>query len=100
MPTGANLTVAFAQVGRILAALGAGRHADAYELTQRLFDPASQTHHLAVACWLIGELAEAACTPVGWRKHERACGRSKRSPAASYRALGVGLTTSEGGPPL
>jgi hypothetical protein len=60
VPTGANLTVAFAQVGRILAALGAGRHADAYELTQRLFDPASHTHHLVIACWLIGELAEAA----------------------------------------
>jgi hypothetical protein len=52
--------MAFAQVGRILAALGAGRHADAYELTQRLFDPASHTHHLVIACWLIGELAEAA----------------------------------------
>jgi hypothetical protein len=60
VPTWSNLTVAFAQVGRILAALGAGRHADAYELTQRLFDPASHTHHLVIACWLIGELAEAA----------------------------------------
>jgi hypothetical protein len=60
LPTGANLTVAFAQEGRILAALGAGRHADAYELTQRLFDPASPAHHPVIACWLIGELAEAA----------------------------------------
>ena len=29
VPTGANITVAFAQFGRIFAALGAGRHAEA-----------------------------------------------------------------------
>ncbi|MEU5943299.1 AAA family ATPase [Micromonospora sp. NPDC047548] len=58
--TGANITVAFAQFGRILAALGAGRHSDAYEVAERLFDPASPAHHPIVACWLIGDLAEAA----------------------------------------
>ncbi|MEV0810258.1 AAA family ATPase [Micromonospora sp. NPDC050200] len=60
VPTGANITVAFAQFGRILAALGAGRHSDAYEVAERLFDPASPAHHPIVACWLIGDLAEAA----------------------------------------
>jgi ATP/maltotriose-dependent transcriptional regulator MalT len=60
VPTGANITVAFAQFGRILAALGAGRHSDAYEAAERLFDPASPAHHPVVACWLIGDLAEAA----------------------------------------
>jgi DNA-binding CsgD family transcriptional regulator len=60
VPTGANITVAFAQVGRILAALAAGRYSDAYEVTERLFDPASPANHPTVACWLIGDLAEAA----------------------------------------
>jgi len=60
VPAGSNMTLAFAQFGRIFAALGAGRHADAYEAAQRLFDPASQAHHPVVACWLIGDLAEAA----------------------------------------
>jgi len=60
VPTGANITVAFAQFGRILAALGAGRHSDAYEAVERLFDPVSPVHHPIIACWLIGDLAEAA----------------------------------------
>jgi ATP/maltotriose-dependent transcriptional regulator MalT len=58
--TGSNITAAFAQFGRIQAALGAGRHSDAYEAAERLFDPASQSHHPVVACWMIGDLAEAA----------------------------------------
>jgi ATP/maltotriose-dependent transcriptional regulator MalT len=60
VPTGANLTIAFAQFGRIFAALGAGRHGDAYEAAERVFDPASPAHHPIIACWLIGDLAEAA----------------------------------------
>jgi ATP/maltotriose-dependent transcriptional regulator MalT len=58
--TGANITAAFAQFGRIQAALGAGRHNDAYAAAERLFDPASPAHHPVVASWLIGDLAEAA----------------------------------------
>jgi hypothetical protein len=34
--------------------------ADAYQAAERLFDPASPAHHPVVACWLIGDLAEAA----------------------------------------
>jgi DNA-binding CsgD family transcriptional regulator len=60
VPTGANLTIAFAQFGRIFAALGAGRHSAAYEAAERLLDPASPAHHPIIACWLIGDLAEAA----------------------------------------
>ena len=60
LPAGASLTTAFAQFGRISAALGAGRHADAYEAAERLFDPVSPAHHPFVACWVIGDLAEAA----------------------------------------
>jgi len=60
LPSGANLTTAFAQFGRISAALGGGRHADAYEAAARLFDPASPARHPVIACWVIGDLAEAA----------------------------------------
>jgi ATP/maltotriose-dependent transcriptional regulator MalT len=60
VPAGATLTSAFAQFGRIFAALGAGRHSDAYDACERLLDPASPAHHPVIACWLIGDLAEAA----------------------------------------
>ena len=59
-PVGASITVAFAQFGRVLAALGAGRHTDAYNSAERLFDPADSAHHPVIASWLIGDLAEAA----------------------------------------
>ena len=59
-PAGANITVAFAQFGRVVAALGSGRHADAYSSAERLFDPGDSAHHPVIASWLIGDLAEAA----------------------------------------
>ncbi len=36
-PTGANITMAFAQFGKVLAALATGRHADAYALRRATF---------------------------------------------------------------
>ena len=60
IPTGANITVAFAQTGRVFAALGAGRHADAYEIAERLFDPTGPAFHPVISFWLIADLAEAA----------------------------------------
>lgn len=57
---GANITVAFAQFGRVFAALGAGRHADAFAAAERVFDPADPAYHPFIRSWLIGELAEAA----------------------------------------
>jgi DNA-binding CsgD family transcriptional regulator len=59
-PAGANITVAFAQFGRVLAALGAGKHADAYVFAERLFNRGDSAHHPVIASWLIGDLAEAA----------------------------------------
>jgi hypothetical protein len=41
-------------------ALGAGRGSAAYEAAERIFDPASPAHHPIIACWLVGDLAEAA----------------------------------------
>lgn len=57
---GANITVAFAQFGRVVSALGAGRYADAYNQAQRLFEPADSAYHPVISSWLIGDLAEAA----------------------------------------
>jgi DNA-binding CsgD family transcriptional regulator len=57
---GANIVIALAQFGRMLAALGAGRHDDAYAAAECLFDPNGPGYHPVMACWLIGDLAEAA----------------------------------------
>ena len=59
-PVGANITMAFAQFGKVLAALAAGRHADAYASAERLFDPGDPAYHPVISSWLIADLAEAA----------------------------------------
>jgi DNA-binding CsgD family transcriptional regulator len=59
-PAGANITVAFAQFGRVLAALATGRHADAYASADRVFDPADSAYHPVISSWLIADLADAA----------------------------------------
>ena len=56
----ANVVSALALPGRVLAALGASRHADAFQIAERLFDPADAAYHPSMRCWLIGDLAEAA----------------------------------------
>ena len=57
---GANITMAFAQFGKVLAALATDRHADAYGYAERLFDPADSAYHPVISSWLIADLAEAA----------------------------------------
>jgi len=59
-PVGANITMAFAQFGKVLAALASGRHADAYASADRLFDPTDSAYHPVISSWLIADLAEAA----------------------------------------
>jgi DNA-binding CsgD family transcriptional regulator len=59
-PVGANITMAFAQFGKVLAALAAGRHHDAYASADRLFDPSDSAYHPVISSWLIADLAEAA----------------------------------------
>jgi DNA-binding CsgD family transcriptional regulator len=59
-PVGANITMAFAQFGKVLAALAGGRHADAYAYANRLFDPADSAYHPVISSWLIADLADAA----------------------------------------
>ena len=59
-PVGANITMAFAQFGKVLAALAAGRHDDAYASADRLFEPGDSAYHPVISSWLIADLAEAA----------------------------------------
>jgi ATP/maltotriose-dependent transcriptional regulator MalT len=59
-PAGANITMAFAQFGRVLAALAADRHAEAFASANRLFEPGDSAYHPVISSWLIGDLAEAA----------------------------------------
>ena len=59
-PAGANITMAFAQFGKVLAALATGRHEEAYASADRLFDPADAAYHPVICSWLIADLAEAA----------------------------------------
>ena len=59
-PVGANITMAFAQFGRMLAALAAGRHGEAYASADRLFLPGDSAYHPVISSWLIADLAEAA----------------------------------------
>ena len=60
LPLDAGVMVCMAQSGRILAALGDARYADAYDIAERLFDPADPSHHHVMSLWHIGDLAEAA----------------------------------------
>ena len=60
LATGVHTIVALAQIGRILAALGEGRHDDAYESATRLFEPDDIAYHPVISSWIISELAEAA----------------------------------------
>ena len=59
-PVGANITMAFAQFGKVLAALAAGRHGEAYASADRLFEPGDSAYHPVISSWLIGDLADAA----------------------------------------
>ena len=60
LAAGGRVTVALAQFGRVLSALGESRHDDAYASARRLFDSADPAYHPVVARWLIADLAEAA----------------------------------------
>jgi DNA-binding CsgD family transcriptional regulator len=59
-PVGANITMAFAQFGRVLAALATGRHREAYASADRLFEPGDSAYHPVISSWLVPDLAEAA----------------------------------------
>ena len=55
-----KLTVALAQFGRVLGALGESRHEDAYYIARRLFEATDSAYHPVIARWILADLAEAA----------------------------------------
>jgi len=58
------------QLARGTAALGAGRHDEAYEQLARIFDPQDAAYHPHVRAWALVDLAEAAAA--GGRYHDAA----------------------------
>jgi DNA-binding CsgD family transcriptional regulator len=60
LPMAAHPMLALVQYARGLAALGAGRHADAFAHLRRIYDPADLAFHRHLRTWAAGELAEAA----------------------------------------
>lgn len=59
-PMGASIILTGVQIARGVTALGAGRHAEAYQQLQRAFDPADPAYHYFMRSWGVGDLAEAA----------------------------------------
>jgi len=57
---GASFLLIAVQMARGASALGAGRHAEAYEHLRRVFDPADPAHHPHRYSRAIGDLADAA----------------------------------------
>ena len=90
-PAGANITVAFAQFGKVLAALAGGRHADAYAYAERLFDPGDSAYHPVISSWLIADLAEAALHIDRARRGARAGGAGRGASRASSPGTWIAL---------
>ncbi|MEV6604011.1 AAA family ATPase [Kutzneria sp. NPDC051319] len=67
LSAGARPVLATVQLARGIAALGEGRHADAFANLMRLHDPADPAYQLALRCYTIAELTEAAvrCDQLG-----------------------------------
>jgi DNA-binding CsgD family transcriptional regulator len=87
VPIAASAVLAATQLARGLAALGAGRPADALEHLRRVHDPADPAYHYGVRCYTVGDLAEAAlrggevATIGGFLREMEAAGRQTTSPS-------------------
>ncbi len=60
LPLGAKHVVALALLGFGVAEMTAGRYGEAFDVGERLYDPADPGYHLIFACMGIGDHAEAA----------------------------------------
>jgi DNA-binding CsgD family transcriptional regulator len=87
VPIGANGVLAATQFARGLAALGAGRPADALDHLRRIHDPADPAYHYGVRSHTVGDLAEAAvrsgegATIGGLLREMETTGRRTASPS-------------------
>jgi DNA-binding CsgD family transcriptional regulator len=60
LPIGANPMLALVALARGTAALGAGRHADAYEQLRHIFDQDETGFHPLIRSWAVVDLVDAA----------------------------------------
>jgi len=60
LSTGAGFLLAMLQMGRGIAAIGAGRHSEAFEHLQRLFAPADPAFHSGLQLFALADFVEAA----------------------------------------
>ena len=60
LPMGVKPLVGLCDYVRGLAALGAGRHEEAYTALHRIFDPVAVGHHQYLRTWVLGDLVDAA----------------------------------------
>jgi ATP/maltotriose-dependent transcriptional regulator MalT len=60
LAAGAYPLLSLVQLARGLSALGQGRHAEAYDQMQRIFDPADLAYHPHVRFWVATEYLDAA----------------------------------------
>jgi len=87
LPIGASAVLAATQLARGLAAVSAGRPADALEHLRRIHDPADPAYHYGVRCYTVGDLAEAAvrCGEVasigGFLREMETAGQQTTSPS-------------------
>jgi DNA-binding CsgD family transcriptional regulator len=60
LAAGARPILATVQIARGLSALGEGSFAEAYDHLRRMHDPADPSYQLALSCYTLGDLADAA----------------------------------------
>ncbi|HEX6354856.1 ATP-binding protein [Actinophytocola sp.] len=60
LPVGANPMLALVALARGTAALGAGRHSDAYEQLRQIFDPNESWFHPLIRSWAVVDLVDGA----------------------------------------
>jgi DNA-binding CsgD family transcriptional regulator len=60
LPRGASPLLSLVQLTRGVAALGDGRHAEAYDALRRIFEPGDIAHHRFISWWALADLVDAA----------------------------------------
>jgi DNA-binding CsgD family transcriptional regulator/tetratricopeptide (TPR) repeat protein len=60
LPLGASPLLSLVQLTRGVAALGEGRHAEAYDALRRIFEPGDIAHHRFISWWALADLVDAA----------------------------------------
>jgi DNA-binding CsgD family transcriptional regulator len=85
LPMGAAPVLALVQLARGAGALTAGRHADAYDALQRIFDPSDIVSQPYVRHWAVADLVDAAVHS-GHHDEARAAVRALEADAARARS--------------